>query len=85
MQSQHAKPTASSSSPQTSSEEESPVPYETYLRMSKAEREAIPYERRPYQLTPDEIEDLRQDAKDSSKIMAEEFADVEPIAIPLRR
>lgn len=39
------------------------VPYETYLRMSKEERAKIPYDQRPYHLTPDEIESLRKDAK----------------------
>ena len=41
------------------------VPYETYLRMGKEERAAIPYERRPFRLTPDEIESLRQDFREA--------------------
>ena len=55
-------------------------PYETYLRMSKAERAAIPYERRPYHLTPDEIEDLRQDLKRLHELAKNRWAHLRPKA-----
>ena len=35
--------------------------------MSEAERAAIPYERKPYRLTPSEIASLRQDSIESSR------------------
>ena len=63
------KPANSSNYELTPSENESQVPYEVYLAMSEAERAAIPYERKPYELTPSEIASLRQDSIESSKRM----------------
>ena len=56
------RPANSGSSVPTHSGNGSQVPYEVYLQMSEAEREAIPYERKPFRLTPSEIVSLRQDS-----------------------
>ena len=41
--------------------------------MSEAERAAIPYERKPYRLTPSEIASLRQEFRDSENWMREQL------------
>ena len=79
-QSPTAKPSTSASSARTNSDAESPVPYETYLMMSKEERAAIPYGRRPYRLTPDEIEDLRQNKKELVEKYRNRWAHLRPKA-----
>ena len=61
------RPANSGSTARTLSGNESQVPYEEYLQMSEAERAAIPYERKPYRLTPSEIASLRQDSIESSR------------------
>ena len=67
------RPANSGSTARTLSGNESQVPYEEYLQMSEAERAAIPYERKPYRLTPSEIASLRQDSRDSLNWMREQL------------